>query len=424
MFRRALDAVRAAGIEQIVLVVPPNADHLREFVPSDVKCVEQAAPRGTGDAVHAGVDGLTTAPRRVVVLGGDTPLIGPDTIETVARAVPEATVSVGVTELPDPTGYGRVITGENGRVLRVVEEADASDEERAVNLVNGMLWAFDGAWLRTALERLQPSRSGELYLTALMEAATAEGRPVEAVKLADPWEIRGVNTNRELALAEATLNERVRERLMDSGVTLLDPNTTFIAESVVVAPDAVIHPQCYLRGATVVEGGAIIGPGAEIIDSHVGSGARIWWSVVEGATVGARVTIGPYCRVRPGAVLEDDVALGSFGEVKNSRLGSRTQMHHFSYVGDAQVGEDVNIGAGAVTCNYDGVDKHQTVIGDGSFIGSDTMLIAPVELGAGALTGAGSVVTRDVPAGGRVAGVPARAIPGKGRRKRQEAEQE
>jgi len=297
-----------------------------------------------------------------------------------------------------------------------VEEADASDEERRVRLVNGMLWAFDADWLRAALERLQPSRSGELYLTALMEAATNEGSLVEAVKLTDPWEVRGVNTRGELAAAEAALQDRIRNRLLDAGVTLVDPNTTFVDESVVVESDAVIHPQSYLRGGTTIAAGAVIGPGAEIIDSSIASETRVWWSVVEGATVGARVTIGPYCRLRPGAVLDDDVALGSFGEVKNSRLGSGTQMHHFSYVGDAQVGRNVNIGAGAVTCNFDGVDKHQTIIGDGSFIGSDTMLVAPVELGDGALTGAGSVVTRSVPSGGRVAGVPARAIPGRAKR--------
>jgi bifunctional UDP-N-acetylglucosamine pyrophosphorylase/glucosamine-1-phosphate N-acetyltransferase len=415
MFLRALDAVRAAGIQRAVLVVPPDSAELRALMPDGIELAEQAKPMGTGDAVHAGVDRLNGEVRRVVVVGGDTPLIGPDTIRAVVDAVPEATVSVGVTEIDDPTGYGRVIT-DGDRVMRVVEEADASDEERRVHLVNGMLWAFDADWLRAALDRLQPSRSGELYLTALMEEATNQGSLVEAVRLADPWEVRGVNTRRELAEAEAALQDRIRNRLLDAGVTLVDPNTTFVDESVVVESDAVIHPQSYLRGGTKIAARAVIGPGAEIIDSSIGSGTRVWWSVVEGATVGARVTIGPYCRLRPGAVLDDDVALGSFGEVKNSRLGSGTQMHHFSYVGDAQVGKNVNIGAGAVTCNFDGVDKHQTVIGDGSFIGSDTMLVAPVELGDGALTGAGSVVTRSVPAGGRVAGVPARAIPGRAKR--------
>jgi len=361
----------------------------------------------------------------VVVVGGDTPLLAPSTLRAVACSVPPATIAVGVAELDDPYGYGRVIVGEGERVQRIVEEADASEAERAVRLVNGMLWSFDADWLRAALDVLQPSRGGELYLTTLMEAATAQGRSVQAVRFDDPWDVMGVNTRQQLAIAEAELRDRVRNRLMEAGVTLIDPSTTFVDESVVFGTDVVLHPQCYLRGKSVVEDGCVLGPGAEVIDSHLRERARVWWSVVEGADVGARVTIGPYCRVRAGTVLEDDVALGSFGEVKNSRVGAGTQMHHFSYLGDADVGPNVNIGAGAVTCNFDGVEKHQTVIGAGAFVGSDTMLIAPVEVGEGAMTGAGSVVTRDVPPGGRVAGAPARAIPHHANaRKRRGAERE
>jgi bifunctional UDP-N-acetylglucosamine pyrophosphorylase / glucosamine-1-phosphate N-acetyltransferase len=424
LVRRAVDAIRAAGIQRVVVVVPPDAQALRDALPADVELAEQAEPRGTGDAVHAGMDVLGSDVRRVVVVGGDTPLLQPDTVRSLAEAAP-ATMSVGVTELDDPYGYGRVILRDGQRVERIVEEVDASEDERAVKLVNGMLWDFDAEWLRGALNELQPGRGGELYLTSLLEAATREGAAVEVVRFSDPWDVRGVNTRRELALAEAALRERVCNRLMDAGVTLIDPLTTFADESVVIEADVVIHPQCYLRGKTVVEAGAVLGPGAEVIDSRIGRGVRIWWSVVEGAEVGARVTIGPYCRVRPGAVLEDDVALGSFGEVKNSRVGAGTQMHHFSYLGDADVGPHVNIGAGVVTVNYDGVDKHRTVIGAGAFVGSDSMLIAPVEVGEGALTAAGAVVTHDVPAGERVAGVPARPLPRRPKtRKRRGVERE
>jgi bifunctional UDP-N-acetylglucosamine pyrophosphorylase/glucosamine-1-phosphate N-acetyltransferase len=410
MVCRAINAVRAVGIRTIVVDVPPETALFRQILPADVALAEQREPHGTGDAVHVGVRQLGGDISRIIVVGGDTPLLGADALSAVVSAVPTATISVAVAEFDDPQGYGRVIVSSNGQVQRIVEEADASEEERAVRLVNGMVWGFDAGWLRPALETLQPSRGGELYLTSLMEAATREGRVVQAVRLDDPWHVMGVNTRRQLAQAEAALQERVRTRLMEDGVTLLDPNTTFVDESVVVGSDVVIHPQSYLRGETVVEDGAVLGPGAEVIDSRIGSGARIWWSVVEGARVGARVTIGPYSRIRPGTVLDDDVAMGSFGEVKNSHVGSGTQMHHFSYVGDAEVGENVNIGAGAVTCNFDGIDKHQTVIGARAFVGSDTMLIAPVQIGEGAKTGAGSVVTHDVPAGETVAGVPARPI--------------
>jgi bifunctional UDP-N-acetylglucosamine pyrophosphorylase/glucosamine-1-phosphate N-acetyltransferase len=424
MVGRAIRAVRSAGIERIVLVVPRDQEPFRGVAPANVDFAEQAEPRGTGDAVRVGLARLGSEARRVVVVGGDTPLLGPETLRAIATSVPPATIAVGVAELDDPHGYGRVIVDAAQRVQRIVEEADASDAERAVRLVNGMLWSFDAAWLRAALDELQPSRSGELYLTTLMEAASAEGREIRAVRFDDPWEVMGVNTRRQLALAEAELRERVRNRLLDAGVSLVDPSTTFVDESVVVGADVILQPQCYLRGKTVVEDGCVLGPGVEVIDSHLREGAKVWWSVIEGAQIGARVTIGPYCRVRPGTILEDDVALGSFGEVKNSRVGAATQMHHFGYLGDAEIGANVNIGAGAVTCNFDGVDKHQTIIGDGAFVGSDTMLIAPVEVGEGATTGAGSVVTRDVPPGGRVAGVPARPIPRTRDEKRRGADDE
>jgi bifunctional UDP-N-acetylglucosamine pyrophosphorylase/glucosamine-1-phosphate N-acetyltransferase len=220
----------------------------------------------------------------------------------------------------------------------------------------------------------------------------------------------GVNDREQLAAAETAARDRVRRRLMESGVTLLDPTSTFVDEAVVVGTDVVLHPNTYLRGQSVIGDRCEIGPGAEVIDSELGEETRVWWSVVEGVRTGPRVRIGPYCRVRPGTVLEAEVALGSFAEVKNSHLGERTQMHHFSYLGDATLGSGVNVGAGAITCNYDGRDKHETVIGKDVFVGSDTLLVAPVTVGDGAVTGAGSVVTRDVPAETLVVGVPARRV--------------
>ncbi len=425
MVCRTINVVRAAGINRVVVVVSPDGAAVRDVVPGDVACAEQPEPRGTGDAVRVGLERLGAAAGRILVVGGDTPLLSPVTLRAVASAVPPAILAMGVAELDDPRGYGRVIMRDGQQVERIVEEADASEAERAVKLINGMVFSFDADWLRSALAELKPSPSGELYLTALVAAATRQGRIVQAVRAADPWEVIGVNTRQELAEVEAALRDRVRMRLMDAGVTLLDPSSTFVDESVVVGSDVVLHPQCHLRGATVVESGCVLGPGAEVIDSHLGEGARVWWSVVEGAKVGPGVTIGPYFRVRPGTVLEEGVVLGSFGEVKNSRVGAGTQMHHFSYLGDADVGPNVNIGAGAVTCNFDGVDKHPTKIGADAFVGSGTMLIAPIELGEGSMTGAGSVVTRDVPPGERVAGAPARTIPHHAnRRKRRGADRE
>lgn len=408
MVRRVVDAARRAGIEQIVVVLGPDGDAVRDHLPADLAVATQPRPRGTGDAVRVGLEVVGPSVGCLVVLGADTPLVSAETLGAVASRVPQATVALAAAVVDNPQGYGRVLLGKSGRVERIIEDAHASTEERAVRLVNGMIFAFDAEWLRASLSRIRPSPSGELYLTDLVEEATRGGRVVEVVETADPWEVTGVNTRKQLARVEEALRERVNNRLMDTGVTIIDPRSTFVDESVVVARDVVIHPHSFLRGRTVVEEGCTIGPGAEIIDSHLGAGSRIWWSVVEGTTIAERVHIGPYCRVRPDTTLGADVALGSFAEVKNSSVGPRTQMHHFSYLGDAEVGPDVNIGAGAITCNYDGVEKHRTIIQAGAFVGSDTMLVAPVTLGEGARTGAGSVVTRDVPAGKLVVGMPAR----------------
>lgn len=415
MIRRVIDSARKAGVRDVVVVLGPEADDIRAALPSDVQIAIQTEPNGTGDAVRAGLEVADEAAELILVLGGDTPLVSSETLRDLAGRVPPAAAAVVAARVQEPRGYGRVVLNGPGQVARIVEEADATPEQRENNLVNGMLFAFNGAWLRATLPTVRPSASGEIYLTSLVDAATQSGRSVQVIEIPDASEILGVNTRQQLAELEALLRARVNNQLMDSGVTLVDPSSTYVEESVVVGRDVVIHPNTHLRGGTVIGDACVVGPGTEIVDSRLGNGVRVSWSVVEGATLGDGVTVGPFGRLRPGAVLDADVALGSFAEVKNSHVGARTQMHHFSYLGDADVGSDVNIGAGAITCNYDGRDKHRTVIGSGVFIGSDTMLVAPVEIGDGAMTGAGSVVTRDVPPDAVVVGVPARRIQRKNR---------
>ena len=423
MLTRVVRAVQEAGVSRTVVVLGAEADAIRATLPSDITVAIQPEPRGTGDAVRVGLERLPDDAKRLLVVGGDTPLVTSQTLRAVLDATATSPIAMATGHLNDPTGYGRVLIREGGVVERIVEEADATPEERASKLVNGMIFAFAGDWLRSSLPRVQPSSGGEIYLTALVAQAASEGRPARAIPAADSMDVVGVNTRAQLAMTEATARSRILERLMDGGVTIVDPASTYVDEAAQIAADVVIHPQSYIRGASVVERDCVIGPGAEVIDCRVREGARVWWSVVENADIGPRVSIGPYFRVRAGAVLEADVALGSFGEVKNSRVGERTQMHHFGYLGDAIVGPDVNIGAGAITCNYDGVNKHQTTIGANVFIGSDSMLIAPVTIGDGAMTGAGSVVTRDVAPGERVVGVPARPISNKARAERPSAEE-
>ncbi|MEA2641860.1 MAG: bifunctional UDP-N-acetylglucosamine pyrophosphorylase / glucosamine-phosphate N-acetyltransferase [Chloroflexota bacterium] len=412
MVRRVVDAVAQAGIGHVVVVLGPDMEDVRAILPPDVQIAIQDEPRGTGDAVRVGLAAFAASELdAIIVVAGDTPLVSAETLRRLLEAVPRATVAVAGVELADPHGYGRLILDSQGGLTRIVEQADASPEELAVHLVAGYPFAFEAQWLTTAVPRITPAPNGEFYLTALVENAAIEGQPTYVVRVDDEWEIRGVNTRRELVEMNAELRKRICQHWLDRGVTILDPASTVIDESATFGQDVVVHPQCYIRGRSVIGEGCILGPGAEIIDSRLGAGTRVWWSVVEGAETAQRVSIGPYFRVRPGTVLGDDVHLGSFGEVKNSAVGAGTQIHHFSYVGDAKVGESVNIGAGAITCNYDGENKHETIIGDRAFIGSDTMLIAPVEIGDGASTGAGAVVTHDVPPGRTAVGVPARLRP-------------
>jgi bifunctional UDP-N-acetylglucosamine pyrophosphorylase/glucosamine-1-phosphate N-acetyltransferase len=270
--------------------------------------------------------------------------------------------------------------------------------------------AFRAEWLWKALDRLTPSSNGELFMTDLVALAVEDDLRVEAVHPDDPDEILCVNTQEQLADVNRTALDRIRRRLLDAGVRMLDPTTVYVESDVTVEPDAVLYPNTHLRGRTAIGRGTEVGPNAIVEDSRIGECCRVVASVLEGATVGNGVTIGPFAHLRPGAQIGDGVELGNYAEVKASTIGPRTRIHHFSFVGDATLGADTNVGAGTITCNYDGVDKHQTTVGEGVFLGSDTMLIAPVTLGDGARTGAGSVVNRDVAPGDVVVGVPARPI--------------
>ncbi len=298
---------------------------------------------------------------------------------------------------------------EDGRVRAIVEQSDADDEIASYDEVNVGLYAANADWLWPTLEALTPSPRGERYLTDAVAMAIAGDATVETVTTDDPSEAQQVNTRLELARAEAIMRDRVRERAMLDGVTLVDPATTYIDASVALAADTTILPGVHLLGSTRVGRGTRIGPNAVLHDMVVGEDCAIGASTLEASTLGDRVSIGPYCHVRPGSTIESDAHLGNYAEVKASRIGARTAVGHFSYIGDADIGAGVNIGAGTITVNYDGVDKHRTTVGDDAFIGSDSLLIAPIVVGPRARTAAGSVVTRDVAADTMVLGVPARA---------------
>ena len=414
MVLHVLTTVRAAfdfagRNARCVVVVGHGAAQVKAVLDDSVQPVEQTEQLGTGHAVAQAIFVAKDA-AHVLVINADVPLIWASTIADLAtRHLEENADLTFLTALvDDPRGQGRVQHDALGRVTGVIEEAEAGAATLAGNEVNAGVYCFRGEWLWPRLSRIERSAAGEYYLTDLVAMAVREGATVVAVPVGDPAEALGINDRVQLAQAEAIVRERIRRRHMLAGVTIVDPATTYIDADVAIGMDTTLYPNTYLGGRTVIGEGCVIGPGSQVIDSTLGARCRVDSSVVEQSTLEDGVDVGPFSHLRAGAHICSRVHIGNFAEVKNSRLGRNTKMGHFSYIGDAQVGDDVNIGAGTITCNFDGLRKQRTTIGDGAFIGSDTMLIAPVEIGAGARTGAGSVVNHDVPPNALAVGVPAR----------------
>lgn len=406
-----LDTLDAAGVPHPLVVIGHGADEVRALVDGRAECVEQRDPLGTGHAVMQAAPHLGPA-EAVLVLYGDTPLLQPATVEALLdlhrRSGAAATMLTA--ELDDPRGYGRVVRGEDGVVTRIVEEADATPEDARIREINAGTYVFEPLALREGLEALRPTNAqGEYYLTDVVGWLLSKGRQVNAV-VTDAEQAMGINSRRDLAAAERAMRRRLLERLMDAGVTIIDPAATYVHAQVRVGRDTVIHPHSYLEGTTVVGSRCTIGPQARLVDAVLMDGVTVEASTVVSSEVGEGTSIGPYSRLRPGSRIGRFVEIGNYAEIKNSTIGDHTKVHHMSYIGDATLGAHVNIGAGTVTCNYDGKGKYPTVIEDEAFIGSDSMLIAPVRIGRGAVTGAGSVVNKDVPPGGVAVGVPARVI--------------
>jgi bifunctional UDP-N-acetylglucosamine pyrophosphorylase/glucosamine-1-phosphate N-acetyltransferase len=420
----AVETARATTDVTPVLVVGYGAEAVREAVGDGAVFVEQAEQRGTGHAALQAREVLQGQTDLVLVTYADMPLL---TVETLRRLVQRQQESAGpITILTlmheNPRGFGRVIRDESGAVLHIVEEAVATPEELAIRELNAGVYCFDADWLWSHVDHIPlslPKR--EYYLTDMIGMAVAEGLRVEAVVTKDGDETMGINTRVHLAEAESALRRRINERWMLDGVTIVDPATTYIEPDVQIGRDTTIWPNTHLRGETTIAEHCHIGPNTIIVDCQIGRRCRVVASVLEQAVMENDSDIGPFGHLRKGARLGEGAHMGNFGEMKNSTLGPGAKMGHFSYLGDAEVGAGANIGAGTITCNYDGVRKHRTVIGEGAFIGSDSMLVAPVRVGKGAKTGAGSVVTHDVPEGAVAYGVPARVRGGPGAREQDES---
>jgi len=394
-----------------IVVYSPAVDAIRAPFEDRADFALQDEPRGTGDAVRTALAFVPDTAAEVLVAYGDVPLVTAEDMAAVldARREDDAAIALASVFAADPGRLGRVIRGEFGTVESVVEAKDATEDELANNEVNAGLYAFDAEWLRRRIGSLEPSgATGELYLTDLVRLAREDGRLVIAVAFEDDGRFDGVNDRSQLAAAEWNLRVRRNEEHMRAGVTMRDPSTVYLDWDVTLAADITLEPNVILRGSTSIGQGSVIGPGTHIIDSTIGRGTRVWASVVEASTVEDEATVGPYSHLRPGSVVGRGAEVGNYAELKATHLGAGSKQHHMSYLGDAEIGENANIGAGTITANFDGSKKHRTTIGDGAFIGVDTMIVAPREIGQGAKTGAGAVVTKDVPAGKLAVGVPAR----------------
>jgi bifunctional UDP-N-acetylglucosamine pyrophosphorylase/glucosamine-1-phosphate N-acetyltransferase len=413
------DAVGAA--QSALVVAPDTVDQLRARLGDRYHYVVQAQRLGTGHALLQAQPALEGTVDRVLVLYGADPLMRPESVQTLLGALDAPGVVGAITTFrpANPTGYGRILRDDAGHAVEVVEERDATPAQRLIAEVNQGVVAYDAAWLWAHLQQLTPSPvKGEYYLTDLVALAVAQHGPgaIATVELADPNEALGVNDRVELAQAERIMRERIVIDLMRSGVTVTDPAHTYVDAGVQVGQDTVLLPGTMLRGTTTIGRNCTIGPNSVIENSTVADNCVITSSFLEEARVEEGCDIGPVSHLRPGAHVGPQVHLGNFAEVKGSRLHEGVKQGHFSYIGDATVGANVNIGAGTITANYGdkqnapGTRKHRTTIGENTKIGSDTMLVAPVNVGANVVTGAGSVVTKDVPDGTTVVGVPARPL--------------
>ena len=431
MLLHVIGALEQLELERIVVVVGHAAErviktlHAETDVP--LEFVEQRVQRGTGDAVSVG---LTVFPDDLdeeddlIVVPGDTPLLRAETLAGMARAHDEsdAAATVLTARLPDPTGYGRIVRGKDGRVEAIVDHWDATEEERAIDEVNTSIYCFRRGLLAPALRRLSPENAqGEYYLTDAIAVLRQAGHKVLGMESPSVSEAMGVNDQVQLAEAEEALRARINRHWMREGVRMTDPSRTYVDATVTLGPDVELLPGVVLEGATTVGSGSIIGPDSRLVDTVVGQGATVSYSVATSAEIGDGVTVGPFSHLRPGARLGQASKAGSFVEIKSSTIAPGAKVPHLAYVGDAEIGEGANIGAGTITANYDGHHKHQTRVGAHAHIGSNTVLVAPVEVGEGAYTGSGAVVTRDVPAGALAKGVPARVEEGWAKAKEDEA---
>jgi bifunctional UDP-N-acetylglucosamine pyrophosphorylase/glucosamine-1-phosphate N-acetyltransferase len=410
-----LRALRDAQIEEILVVT--NAELQERIGEFGVTGVVQAEQRGTGHAVKVALDALTRQPGgRIVVAYGDMPLVSEAIFRGIAGSLDgnaAASMALVTVQMPLPSNFGRIVR-EGRDIARIVEMRDASPDELAIDEMNAGIYAFDEDELRDAVKHLRASNAQkEYYLTDTVDRFVTQGKRVRPLKIEGHTDVMGINDRIELAVARKEMNARLCAQHMRDGVTIVDPDTTYLEPELKIGRDTVIYPNSSVGRLSQLGEGCAIGPNTRLSNARLGAGVTVRESVVIDSVIGSDVTIGPYAHLRADSTLADRVRIGNFVEIKQSKLAAGVKASHLSYLGDAIVGEETNIGAGTITCNYDGENKNPTVIGHDVFIGSNSSLVAPISIGDGAMTGAGAVVIRDVPPGERVAGNPARPLPKK-----------
>lgn len=403
MLSYVLDRAGEIGSKKTVVVIGHQADKVREaFLDKDIFFVEQKEQLGTGHAVMQAEKALSRFKGDILILSGDVPLITSAILRGLmdAHKKREAILTVLTAEPEDPYGYGRIIKDSKGKINKIVEEKDATAKERKVKEVNTGIYCVDSAFLLKALKKIEPKNvQKEYYLTDIVGIAVKEKKAVAANKASDFKEVMGINSRIELAEAECIIRIKTLENLMTNGVTIIAPSSTYISPSVNIGTDSIVYPGAMISGNTVIGKGCSIGPGAIISNTKIGNGVKVKaYCVMEESEIKDEAIIGPLAHLRPQTVIEKGAHIGNFVEIKKSTIGEGSKANHLTYIGDATIGKGVNIGAGTITCNYDGFKKYQTIIEDNVFIGSDTQLIAPVKVGKGSLIGAGTTVTEDVPA--------------------------
>lgn len=412
MIEHVLSSVQPAINQKPIVVVGQEAESVIAIVKKQADFAMQTEQLGTGHAVLSAKDVVSKDTDIIIVSFADMPLFSTKTYTKLIKLQKQnsSPITMATVIAEDPRGFGRIVRNQNNEVIAIVEEAVATEEQKQIKELNISAYCFNATWLWDALTKIKKSPKGEYYLTDVVEIAVSQGEKIQVIILDDNDEAIGVNNRIHLSEAETALQKRINKKWMLSGITIIDPNRTIIETDVEIGMDTVIYPNSILKNGTKIGENCQIGPDSYLIETEVGNNTKIFKSVLEFAKVGNNVNMGPFAHLRKGAHLDDGVHMGNFGEVKDSYLAPGVKMGHFSYIGNATINENVNIGCGTITCNYDGKKKHHTTIEKNAFIGSGTMLVSPITVGKNATTGAGSVVTKDVPANTIVVGAPAKHL--------------